>query len=403
MTVTAITGPRATAGTQAINQAGRRPDRAVMVEQLEPNSAPLLRLTKGNKMSKRVTINPEFDWWEDEPFPYWDAIDDVAGYSDSDTALTVDNGGYFASNKLVLVPRTGEIFLVTSVSGDVLTVVRGAAGTTALKAALLNNDDLRIIGTAYAEGTGAGTMKSTQKVKVNNYTQIFKDTFGATGTEEASEMYWGNDRKQEREEQGIDHAIAIESAFLFGSKSEDTSGVTARRTTGGVISFITSNVTAINGYLSLDLLDQVVLVGTRFNSKMSDRGGKLKWAFASRVACGAINTFGRDVLRTVPKDQMFGIATQEYKNIHGRILLIEHNLLENNPLTAGLQTNVFGGYMILVDPASPKYRFMRGRDTKLERNIHANDTDGWQDQYKTEAGLQFVHERFNSLATGIIG
>lgn len=402
MTVTAITGQRATQGTQAIVQAGRKPDRAVNVAQLEPNSAPLLRLTKGNKMSKRVAINPEFDWWEDEPFPYWDAVDNGGGYSDSDTAITVDNGDYFAANYLVLVPRTGEIMLVTSVSGDVLTVTRDAVGASN-NAALLDDDDLRVIGTAYAEGSASGTMKSTKKVKVNNYTQIFKDPFGATGTEEASEMYWGNDRKQERMEWGIDHAIRIESAFLFGAKSEDNSGGTSRRTTGGVISFISTNVTAVNGYLSLDLLDSIVRTGTRYTSKTSARGGKLKWAFCSRVACGAINTFGRDVLRTVPKDQMFGIATQEYKNAHGRIMLIEHNLLENNPLTAGLQTNVYGGYMVIVDPESPKYRFMRGRDTKLQRNIQNNDVDGWKDQYMTEAGLEFRHERWNSLATGILG
>ena len=82
-------------------------------------------------------------------------------------------------------------------------------------------------------------------------------------------------------------------------------------------------------------------------------------------------------------------------------MIIEHRLLEDNPLTAGAQSAVYGGYAIGVDPQSPRYRYLKGRDTKLRRNIQANDADAWQDEYLTEAGLEFKSEKWNFLLTGV--
>lgn len=396
---TVVTGARA---TDAILAQGRVPDRAIDVSQLEPNSAPLIQITTKTKGRKRRAINTTFEWFEDEPFPYWDAIDDVSGYNNSATAITVDNGSYFGSSNLVLIPRTGEIMRVTSVSSDVLTVTRGAGGSSA--AAILDNDDLRIIGTAYAEGANAGTMKSTKKVRAFNYTQIFRDTFGATGTEEASELYWGNDRSMERNERGIDHAINLESAFLFGQRNENTGGSTPIRTTRGVINFITTNTEAINGFLSEDAWNSFLQTGFLHSS----RGGrKQKLFFGARVVIGAINGFARDRLRVVPKDRTFGIKVQHYTSFFGDVLLMAHNLLEDNPLTAGTQTAKYGGYGILMDPESPRYRFLaangKNRDTKLRRNVQANDADAWQDEYLSEVGLEYRQEKWSKIMTGVTG
>jgi|TARA_Y100000310_G_scaffold343311_1_gene450337 hypothetical protein len=393
---TVITGSRATAATQAILSTGRKPDRDVNVAQLEENAAPLLLWTKRIEGRKRQAGNPEFDWFEDEPMPYWDAVNKSGGYTAGATSVVVDNGSYFGTNDLLKFPRTGEVVRITAVSSNTLTVSRSVGSTAA--AALNDDEDVRKIGSAYSEGASAGTMKSTQKTKVLNYSQIFRSTFGATGTEQASELYWGDDRQQERFERGVDHALDIEAAFLFGEKNEDTSGSTPIRTTGGVVEFISTNSTAVNGFLDMDTFDKALRDGFRYNSK---KGRPMKWLFASAVVNGAINNWGRDVLQTVPLESTFGVHVKKYANAHGSVMIIEHRLLEDNPLTAGAQSAVYGGYAIGVDPQSPRYRYLKGRDTKLRRNIQANDADAWQDEYLTEAGLEFKSEKWNFLLTGV--
>ena len=395
-TPTVLSSARAMGGTQGVLAAGIRPDKAVNVAQLEENTAPLLLMTK--KMNKKPSINPTFSHFEDEPMPYWDAINNGAGYSSTDTALVVDNGTFFAANYLVIIPRTLEIIRVTSVSTNTLTAARGVAGSTA--AAILDDDDLRIIGTAYAGGASKGTMKSTQKTEVTGYCQIFRDTFGVTKTEAASEMYWGKDMPQERMERGVDHAISLESGFIFGKASIDTSGGTPIWYTGGVIDAISTNTTAVNGFLDLDSMDTFIRTGFRYNST---RGKNLKWFFCSRLVASAINAFARDAIRTIPRDAVFGIKMQEYQNIHGTIAVIPHNLLEDHPLAAGLNSEVFGGYGIMVDPSSPRYRYLQTRDTKLLPGIETPGDDLIQEEYLSQVGLQFRMEEWNSLMTGVNG
>ena len=396
---TVISGSKAT--TSVLSQ-GRVPDRSVDVSELEPNSAPLVQITTKTKGRKRRAINTTFEWFEDEPFPYWDAVNYGSGYNSSATSVVVDNGSYFGSANLVLLPRTGEIVRVSSVSSNTLTITRAAAGSTA--AAIVDGDDLRIIGSAHAEGATAGTMKATKKSRGYNYTQIFRDTFGATGTEEASELYWGNDRTRDRKNRGVAHALNIEAAFLFGQRDEDTSGSTPIRTTRGVLNWITTNTEAIGGFISEDAWNSFLQNGFLHSSS---QGKNSKWFFGSRAVIGAINGFARDALQVVPKDKTYGISVQNYTSFFGDVLLMAHNLLENNPASNGTGTAKYGGYGILMDPQSPTYRFLaangKNRDTKLRRDIQANDADSWQDEYLSEIGMEYRMERWSRLMTGVTG
>ena len=396
---TVVTGARSIAGTQGVLAAGLMPDKDVNVAQVEENTSPLLLITR--KLNRKKSIQPTFTHFENEPLPYWDALNEGSGRTDSDTSITVDNGTYFGANFLVLVPRTDEIFRVTSVSSNVLTAVRGVAGTS--NAAMLDNDDLRIIGTAYAGGSAKGTLKSTKKTEVTGQCQIFRTPYGVTGSEEAADFYWGDDLKEERSDHAVDHAIDIESSFIFGKASIDTTGATPIWFTGGVINAITTNSLAVNGFLDLDTMDSFIRTGFRYSST---RGRKMKWFFCSRVVASAINAFARDQLRTVPSDTVFGISMQRYDNIHGNMVIIPHSLLEDNPLSAGTQTEKFGGYGLLVDPSSPQYRYLQGKDTRLIRRgwmIKTTGDDVWEEEYYSQCGLQFKVEERNSLMTGVTG
>ena len=173
---TLVTGQR---GTTTISSDQRRIDMADKILLLEPDANPLTQFTK--RLSKKGTVNPQFKWQEDELDPRFDAINNGAGYNTSATSLVVDNGAYFAAQDLVFVPRTGEIFRVTAVSTNTLTVVRGVGnGDTGV--ALNDNDELLIVASAQPEGDSSKTARTRNPSTVSNYTQIFRDPWDATQT-----------------------------------------------------------------------------------------------------------------------------------------------------------------------------------------------------------------------------
>lgn len=135
---------------------------------LDPNAAPFTLLTR--KADTRVAESYKFEWFEKELSPKLDQVNNGAGYAAGATSIVVDNGAYFRVGDIVQVARTAEVFRVTAISSNTLTVVRAVGETSA--AAMVDNDDLFILGSAYAEGASVGTEHSHQETAVYNYTQI---------------------------------------------------------------------------------------------------------------------------------------------------------------------------------------------------------------------------------------
>ena len=233
-------------GTGNIQSERRIVEMKDTIAYLEPDASPLTIVLKRAAGKSFSTKNPKFSCLEAPVQPRWDAINEGSGYNPTDTGLTVDNGAYFAAEDLVKNPRTGEVFKVSSSSGNVLTVIRGY-GTTAA-ASMDNNDQLLIIGNAHEEGAALGSIRTIQLEVFFNYTQIFRKPFGATETVQASALYGGSDLSVTRKLQGIEHMKDLERAFLFGERSEKTTSTSIattthpERTTGGILSFVTTNV-----------------------------------------------------------------------------------------------------------------------------------------------------------------
>jgi len=374
--------------TGNINQLRRKLDVSDRIFLLQPNKAPLTVLLR--KLAKKPTINPIFYWFEDDLQPKWDAVDHAGGYGASDTSIVVDRGALYSVNDLVKVPGTGEVMLVTSVDpvNNTITVKRGIGETA--PASLLNGDPLVIIGNAHKEGSLAPEAKGTVVETVYNYTQIFRTTVKVTKTQEASELYGGSDRLYQRRKKAIEHAVDIERAFLFGERSEDLSGSEPRRTTRGVISFLTASTDNIldvssDGKLSEGLLEE-------FFESLFRYGSNKKVCFASPRLISIFNAFGRDKIRMVVGEETFGIKVMQYISAHGELQLIKHPLLEGS---------VYGKYGIILDLEEDiKYRPLKGRDTMLNTNIQPPDADYVMDEYLTEAGLELRSPKKHGLIIG---
>lgn len=350
-------------------------DIAKKIDVLEPDSAPLLTLTK--KMSKKVAINPKINWLEEASLTKADTVNYSTNYTSGATEIRVDNVSYFRAGDVVKDVSTGEQLLVTALAGtDSLTVLRAWGSTSATT--ISDGEYLAIIGNANEEFATKRVPKISDQTEKTNYLQIFRTPFGISRTADNSEMYGGKDLAHQRMMQLIEHEKEIERAMWFGEPKEYTSGTHPRRATGGVDYWISTNGTDANGTLTETEFEDFLRTGFRY-------GSKTKWLFASPLIIQAINSWAKDNIQIMPKEKTFGINLAQWMTPFGMVNLVLNNLFTETP--------TFSGYAFLIDPEQLTYRFLQNSDTRLKTNIQDPSADGEEDEYITEAGLQFMNEK----------
>lgn len=381
-----VTGQRTT-GNIAANQ--RIIDLNEKVLRLEPDAAPLTVISK--QLSKKVTNNVTFRWAEKERATRFDAVNNGAGYNSSDTSIVVDTGTLFAAGTLVKNPRTGEVFRVSSVSTNTLTVVRGVGSSAA---AMVDNDPLFILTREVEEGGTSITPIANDPTFTDNYTQIFKRSVEISGSA-GSEVEWTSphDWQLQHEDEAVEHLVEIEQAVLFGKPGTATSSNSKPiRFTGGALHFATQNNTNAGGALTEAGFETFLRGAFRY-------GSQKKTLFASPLIVSQLNNFSQSKLTTDVADNTYGVSISRWISPHGTLNIVKHNLLEGA---------TWGGYGILLDlgRGNVKYRYLGGgplgdRDTKLRRNIQAPDRDGKLDEWLTECGLQFGESKTHGVLTGV--
>lgn len=379
-------------GTGNIQAAQRIVDMDDIIHDLDPNATALTALLM--KLSKKVTINPKFDQLTDEFRPLEDAVNNVGGYAAGATSIVVDNGSYFRVGDLVHVPDTKEIWLVTAVATNTLTVTRAFGETAAVL--VEDNEPLWIIGNAFEEGAGKPTIKTTKVGTDFNYTEIFREPFGTTRTEENSATYGDEGLARLRKKHAIEHMLQIERSFWFGERKEDLTGTHPKRASRGVMRNL---LAAGSGATTVDAAGTFTTTEMEtFMRGLFRFGSSTKFIFASRLAMSVISEFARNQLQMFPEDQVYGISIMSWLSPHGMAKLITNNLF-----TGTGTDQVWGGWMVGLDLADLKYRFLTNSDTKLYIGRQANDIDGTIDEYLTECGLQLNHPRFHGYVKGITG
>ena len=386
-----------------------------------PNgTAPMFALMA--KVGKDVTSDPEFSWW-DEPNDLVRLQISVSRNS-SDTLFTVDSSDPSASNPdrhwglakhlvpgdmLLVEPATDaatfdhEIVIVTSVVSDTQFIVdRGQAGTSAASIA----DDLYLmkIGSVFAEGTGAPQATTRNPVKYHNFTQIFKTTYEITKTAEVTMTRTGDPVKNDKLRRTWDHSRDIETAFLFGERSETTgANGKPKRTTRGLRRWIPSRNTTIlaNNWTianSADggnnLLDAISLV-----FDFDTRAGDERIAFCGNGALNQINAaihkasgVGATTINWNGGATVYGMHFKRLEMPQGTIFVKTHPLMNRH----GLYKNS----MFIIDFSAIRFRYLKGRDTTPTDNIQAKDEDLRRGEWLTEAGLEV---NYGALTCGYIG
>lgn len=383
-----VTGPR---GTGNISADQRSIDMGKRITLLEPDASPLTVLSKRIRTDR--AIDPKIQWQEDARDPRFSAT--AAGVTNVATsfAVTAGQGSYFAQYDLVQNTRTGEIFRVSSVATDTLTIVRGV-GSGGTGTAMNSGDELLLLSSAQPEGDTSKPSRTSNPAKQLNYTEIFRTPWEVTGTNRRStQQVSPQDWNLQAQKKGIEHAVSIEYQLLFGKPDENLTGAQPLRTTGGALYYIVTNTTAVGGTLTEATFNTAVRKGFRYS-----QGNRRKVLLASGLALQAINQFAQNKLQIRQGEDTYGLSVMTYVTPFGKLDLIVHWLFEGT---------VYGGYAVGLDLDQIAWRPLisdeDSGETHIRKNIQLNDADTRKDEYLTEAAEQFGQEKMHFVLTGITG
>lgn len=378
-----------------------------------PNgTAPIFGLMA--KAKKESTDDPEFNWWDEPNDLVRLTVNGALGAGDTTVVVTGADPAagsdipwgiaqHLKEGDVLLVEPAADavafaneyIEVVSVSSSTTFTVNRGAAGST--PAGIGNGASLLLMGSAYAEGTGAPRAASRNPIKYNNLCQIFKDTYEITGTAEQTNVRTGDPVKNDKKRKSFDHARAIELAILYGRKSEVIGdNGKPKRTMDGLRRFIpAANTTVFSAPYDLNAFIDAVAPAFNWDSEAGDQ----RMVFMGNPGINFINkkimnASGQSALNVnfQGETSVYGMNFTKFRIPQGTLLLKTHPLLNRHPL--------YRNSMFIVDFSALRWRPMKNRDTKFKDNVQNNDEDLRRGYWQTEAGIEVD---YGGLTMGYVG
>jgi len=208
---------------------------------VSPYETPLLNAL-GDPLREATSTHHE--WLEDELLPNKDAVNDST-FSDpsTDTDFVVDNGSRFRIGDQIQIEGSKELMLVTGISTNTLTVVRGYAGTTAED--LADNQIINILGNAALEGDDKPNARFTNRSRCGNYTQIFTATVEVSGSDLAASQLGIADEMDNQKQSRLRELVRdLENTVINAGRptSNPEGSGSVRRSMKGIIQHLSTNI-----------------------------------------------------------------------------------------------------------------------------------------------------------------
>src|SRR5215469_759840 len=366
---------------------------------LEPDAAPLFVLTNAAKR-KQPSIGPRFEWVEDTEVSLWGQASNTADYASNVTTILVADGTLFGVGDIVAVPKAQssaaapEVFLVTNVATNTLTITRGVGSGADT---ITQTGSLRILASAFKEDDNIGQQRYTAKTVQISYTQIFKTPVKVTHTAASTKQYGApqGERKYQLVKALIRHRSEIEAAGLWSRASESLGSPSSRWTTMGFLPRIATNKTDGSNTLTLTAFNTFGETAFRW-------GEKQKLFLCAPKIISALNFFSQNKLLTRVGDTVFGVKISRFSLALGEFLLANDYRLSTAEVgfpasPAGLSN--FASHAYSIDLPSVAWRYLQGGgdnligDTKLFENVVPDGSTTRVDEYRTQGGWEIRHER----------
>ncbi|MCB9859853.1 MAG: DUF5309 family protein [Phycisphaeraceae bacterium] len=232
---------------------------------VSPHEVALLDHLGDPKVEARSTVH---EWIEDTLLPNMDAVDDTSISGPTTvTSFDVANASRFRVGDLVRPGDTAEVMLVTGVSSPTITVTRSYGGTSA--ASIANGLALTILGNAALEGDTAPAARFTDRVRKQNYTQIFTSTVDVSGSMQSARAHGISDEVEYQKLERMRELLRdLENCVINGvaPSSNGQGSSTVRRSMTGILHQVSTNsfipgqggIPAGSGTFSTDLTEEVL-------------------------------------------------------------------------------------------------------------------------------------------------
>ena len=424
-----------TAGNSHASAHGATPDNRRLydfsdrVAELQPEESPFFVYL--SKVAKVPTSDPVFRFLENRSKVDWTNREiyadsglgslaaGVSGQIDFDDGAG-DQIDWLIPGMVVAVDvvdgKSHAVFRIDSVSVgttetrcDVTCMSVGNSGETGYNA-VVDGDKAQVIGSAYAEGSGAPDVWSKALEDDYGYTQIFKTAAEMTNTSIATNYRgYANEWQRLWNLKLREHKVDIERAMLFGQRGrsggvQTTEGllghiiVNRQAQTPGSISY-SSGAPYFAAAASTDITYDTFLSDFEVLFDPARGGSNSKLALAGLPVIYYLNKVGNnsfiDVSLGDPDDTgnrynfqatqregAFGHSIMQLNTVHGDMSIIREPLFRS----------MSGGMMLLADMGQLSYRPLVGnginRDTHVITNVQQGDEDLRKDMILTEAGLE---------------
>lgn len=384
---------------------------------LYPNgNAPLTAIM--SKMSEEKVDDPEFYWWTQGLPSQAGAVTNV--YTDSGMSSAYVSGGVSGDALYVKVAaataahfRAGHVCMLRYTSDYTVdcrakvTAVEANGANSKISVKLLEDDDnsttydlsdadyIMVIGNVNPEGGAMPDAISYDPTKYYNYTQIFRTPLSITRTARLTRLRTGDAYKKAKKECLQMHSVEMEKAFIWGVPTEGTgSNGKPERTTGGLIYWISTGGGVVSDFTTQTtwtdttwLADGEEWLDTQLE-QIFRYGSDERIAFCGSGVVLAINKLVKEYgsYDFTPRTTSYGIKVMEWVTPFGVVYLKRH------PLFSYETTNRY--QMIVFDPQDINYRYIT--DTTFypdpdKKNTGRNRIDGTDEEYLTEAGMEFHH------------
>lgn len=365
---------------------------SVILREARGGSVPIFALSAG--MANDMITSTVVSWYEEG---IWStrtiitAVPDAAG-----NLITVEDASWVHENLLFMVESTGEYIMVLGVTGNVLTVQRGMGGTPVTGITIgVDEQAIQLVGSAFEEASERPTAIATSPYPRTNMTQIFRRAWDISGTAQATAYRFGSRTDKNKGDAGMNHAIDMEYALIWGRAHQGVIHNKPFRTMDGIINQLRSNIfLAPAGGLTRRSLDDYC--ERLFSKNIMGRPNE-RITFCGNVSLRAMNEIAMrySSYNIEKRENEFGIKVNTFVTPFGDLTMIPHPLMNDSP--------VFSSELYSFHPAAMSVSWLRKTFHVDEgQNGGASDLrDAKAGVFTSECTVKYGLEATGAILTGV--
>ena len=315
-----------------------------MITRLMPNgAAPLFGMS--SMLKEKTASQPEHGFYA-KTMIFPEVTLGAAVVDGNVVAFTVTDSSQILKGMLLKTDSTAarsEVMLVVAVPDPTHVTVQRNIGSTAY-GAITNATKLYQVGSAFEEASDRPDSMAITPVYITNYTQIFRNTWALSDSVRATQVLAGESNVAEsKQDCAAFHAVDIEKALFFGTKSASTLNGRPFRTMNGIIETVadttlypsgaTANVFTGGGAITpTDWTTMETYLESTLNQSADPKGSNDRLVFCGGTFKKTLNNIGRlNANYDVTQGQTeWGLQFSTFKTTRGTFRLIEHPLFNSN-------------------------------------------------------------------------